>query len=98
MKILGGVVSALILPLVLSCSTVKNPESAKVVRDCTGTYLQIDKKDYLVCNVDILKNFKEGETVSATFEKTDYCPEFEGQVVCMMYHQNEGKIRVKTVK
>ena len=87
----------MVLPLVLS-SSVNNPELAKVVRDCTGTYLQIDKKDYLVCNSDILKNFKEGQTVSATFEKTDYCPEFEGQVLCMMFHKNEAKIRVNTVK
>lgn len=91
-------VFAMVLPFVFSCSSANNPESAKVVRDCTGTYLQIDKKDYLVCNSAIFKNFKEGQTVSATFEKADYCSEFEGQVVCMMYHKNDGKILVTSVK
>ena len=98
MKVFGSILSAIVLPFVFSCSSVNNPESGTIVRDCTGTYLQIDKKDYLVCNSAIFKNFKEGQTVSATFEKADYCSEFEGQVVCMMYHKNDGKILVTSVK
>ena len=88
----------MVLPFVFFFSSVNNTESEQFVRGCTGTYLQIDKKDYLVCNSDVLKNFKTGQTVSATFEKADYCSEFEGQVVCMMYHKNDGKILVTSVK
>ncbi|MBW8359165.1 MAG: hypothetical protein K0M63_05095 [Weeksellaceae bacterium] len=82
----------------VACAAVPDGQKATVTRDCTGTYLRVEGKDYLVCNAAILKNQKEGATVTAKFAKTDSCPEFDGQVVCMMYHENKGTIRISEVK
>ena len=81
-----------------SCAANHSAQKAKIISDCTGSYLRIDGKDYLVCNTDKLKNFSKDATVEVTFEKIDKCPEFDGKVVCMMYHENEGLIRINTIK
>lgn len=76
-----------------SCSTVSGIE-AVVVRDCTGTYLNVDGKDHLVCNRDKLKGYQAGDTVRVRFKKTVYCPELKDEIVCMMYHEHEGLIKL----
>lgn len=84
----------------LSCKSVTDSrQSGTIVRDCTGTYLRIaENKDYLVCNSELLAEKKEGEKVSLTFVYTKECKEREGQIMCMMYHENQGMISVKSVK
>lgn len=70
-----------------------------VVRDCTGTYLRFgEKDDYQVCNANMLEKVTAGQQVSVIYDFTKKCPESEGKVVCMMYHENKGMIRVKSVK
>lgn len=82
---------------VLSCATADSKKNATVIRDCTGTYLRIDSKDYLVCNESVLKPFATNAAVSAKFNKITECKEHEGKMVCMMYHENEGLIRINSV-
>lgn len=84
----------------LSCKSVTDSrQSGTIVRDCTGTYLRIaENKDYLVCNSELLAEKKEGEKVSLTFVYTKDCPERDGKIMCMMYHENQGMISVKSVK
>ena len=79
-----------------SCATVSGVE-AIVVRDCTGTYVRIDEKDYLVCNINLLEKYNEGDTVRVRFSRIDKCPELDSAITCMMYHQNEGMVRLKKV-
>jgi hypothetical protein len=82
------------LTLVLSsCSTVSGIE-AVVVRDCTGTYVRVEGKDHLVCNRDKLKAFETGDTVRVRFKKTTYCQELKDEIVCMMYHEHEGMVKL----
>lgn len=91
----------LIVFLQIGCTTTSkiNGETAEVVRDCTGTYLRTaEKKDYLVCNAVMIEKFAFGSKISAVWQKTDSCPDLDGKVVCMMYHENEGKIRINRVK
>ncbi|WP_312764706.1 hypothetical protein [Epilithonimonas sp.] len=83
-----------------SCATVHDRlQTGTIVRDCTGTYLRVgENEDYLVCNSDILESKKAGEQVSLVYDNTDKCPERDGKIMCMMYHENKGMIRVKSVK
>ncbi len=94
MKLHQILFSTSLIALLLSCATAGLGKTATVTRDCTGTYLRMDSKDWLVCNADILNKYKEGATVSAKFVKTDECPEFADKIFCMMYHENEGLIRI----
>ena len=91
-------ISVLLLAIMFSCAAVQNPVSAKIVRDCSGTYLRISGKDYQVCNSEMIKNFANNSVINVTYEKAENCPEFQGQIVCMLYHENEGIIRIKSVK
>ncbi|GGG52793.1 hypothetical protein [Epilithonimonas arachidiradicis] len=86
--------------LLFSCATVHDRlQTGTIVRDCTGTYLRVaENEDYLVCNAEILESKKDGEKVSLVYDNTDKCPERDGKIMCMMYHENKGMIRVKSVK
>ena len=97
MKFLKSTAAIAILALTFSCASIKTTGNALVVKDCTGTYLRIEGKDYLVCNSDMLKNYTEGSKVRASFSKVKDCPEFNGKVACMMYHENEGTIRIQSL-
>lgn len=76
-----------------SCAAVSGIE-AIVVRDCTGTYVRVEGKDHLVCNRDKLKSYQEGDTVRVRFKKTTYCDELKDVMVCMMYHEHEGMVKL----
>lgn len=85
------------LALMTSCSVSTVKSTATVIKDCTGTYLRINNEDYQVCNADILKDHQEGSTVSATYRKVQKCPELKGRVVCAMYHEKAGNIRIQSI-
>lgn len=72
-------------------------KTATLVRDCTGTYLRYQEKDYHVCNADILSDYHDGDKMIIRFRKIKKCTQQEGQIVCMMFHENEGWIKVKKV-
>lgn len=97
MKALKATLGILIFGSMICCATAV-PKTGTIVSDCTGKYLRIEGKDYLVCNTDLIKNYREGTSVTATFEKIEKCPEFDGKIACMMYHENEGLIRIKSIK
>jgi hypothetical protein len=63
-----------------------------LIKDCTGTYLRMDGKDFKVCNIGKLIFFSAGTTVNSTFKKIDNCKRLEDRVVCKMLHPNEGWI------
>ena len=100
MKLTNILVLAISALSFLSCKSVHDSlQTGTIVRDCTGTYLRIgENNDYLVCNSDILASKKEGEKVSLVFVYTKDCAERDGKIMCMMYHENKGMIRVKSVK
>lgn len=76
----------------------KGSLSGIIVRDCTGTYIQSEGKDYRICNFKKIQDRKPGSKISVTYEKPESCPEFNGIAVCMMYHEHSGLIRILTVK
>jgi len=86
--------------MVFSCAGMKQkPATMKMVTDCTGTYLRFNEKDYHVCNLDALKGFVNDQVVEASFSKVDACKDpSQPDMVCMMYHENEGWIHVNSIK
>ena len=80
-----------------TCKKEKN-QTVTVVRDCTGTYLRFDSKDYSVCNPDKVASFSDGTTVTATFRKVDECN--YPYTACMMVHPYDigGLIEVTKIK
>lgn len=85
---------------IFSCKAVHDRlQTGTIVRDCTETYVRVaENEDYLVCNSDILASKKDGEKVSVVYDYTKECKEREGQIMCMMYHENKGMISIKSVK
>ncbi len=74
-------------------------ETTTVVKDCTGTYLRWDGKDYRVCNLEKVVSFANGETVTATFKRINNCNgSGDEEIVCAMVHANEGWIEVKKIE
>ena len=67
-----------------------------VVKNCTGTYLRIDQKDYLVCNREKLADIPEGKVVKAIYGKIVDCN--ADWIVCAMVYPNYGTIEVYSFK
>ena len=72
-------------------------QAATIVRDCTGTYLKMNGKDYYVCNAGKIAFFPTGTTIDVSFKTTDECLSVNPPL-CYMFHQNEGWIEVITIK
>ena len=93
-----SIVTIITILILFSCKKEKN-EEVSVVRDCTGTYLHFNGKDYQVCNSDKLASFENGFTVKATFKRIKKC---EGsanlETKCTMIHSNEGWIEVEKIE
>ncbi len=68
----------------------------EIIKDCTGTYVRWNEKDYQVCNFELLEKFKGGEVIEAKFYRLKECnnPLLKDMVFCTMYHQNEGWVKV----
>jgi hypothetical protein len=96
MKKLLLITTVAVLLTLFSCKRETN--TMTVVKDCTGTYLRMDGKDFQVCNIGKLTFFSSGTTVNATFKKIDNCKRLEGKVVCKMLHPNEGLIEIVKLK
>ncbi|MCF8416192.1 MAG: hypothetical protein K9G40_08110 [Crocinitomicaceae bacterium] len=88
----------LVLSILALACTKKSGVEASITKDCTGTYIRIHDKDYLVCNINSVAEFNEGDKVKVSYKLVKDCPEQEGLMVCMMYHENAGMVRVLKVK
>jgi len=97
-KLIHMAATTLILGSLIACEK-ENTESATIVKDCTGTYLQLSGKDYHVCNPEMVSSFPDGVKVTATFRKIKICNgSARDAIVCMMVHEHEGWIEVKKIK
>jgi len=94
MKKIIFIATTITLLTLIACKKVKN-ETMTVVRDCSGTYLHFNGKDYNVCNLEKVSSFSDGASVIATFRKIKNCT---SGVVCLIYHENEGWIHVEKIK
>jgi hypothetical protein len=69
-------------------------QKMKVVKDCSGTYIQYENADYQVCNKDLLVKYNDGDWILASFYTLSECPEKGDVMVCMLYHENKGWVKV----
>ena len=69
------------------------------IKDCTGSYLRYDGKDYHICNTEMTTGLSSGDTVLAIFNRIKECTgTAKNGIICMMYHANEGWIQVESIK
>lgn len=69
----------------------------KVVRNCTGVYLEKRGQHYKVCNSAILVNYNEGDKVKVTFDELDECFGLGG-VSCEMQFISDKNIEITDIK
>ena len=96
MKVKILIFVGLIFVTFISCSKV-NDKNVTVVKDCTGSYLRLNNKDYHICNIEIVKPYDSGTEVKASFKKIDDCPDCD-EAVCEMFHDSEGWINVTKIE
>ena len=97
MKKILSITAIALLFTMFACNKEKC-KSMTVVKDCTGTYLRLDGKDFHVCNEEKLSSFSSGTTITASFKTIENCKALEEKFVCKMYHKNEGWIEVVNLK
>lgn len=87
--------------LVLSLFSCKKEcfQNAIVVKDCTGTYLQMGGKDYKVCNFEKLTAYDNGTMINFTHKDLGSCGSSEkGEPVCSISHPSAGWMEVEKIK
>jgi hypothetical protein len=98
MKKIICIATTIFLLTLFACKKERN-KSVTVERDCTGTYLLLDGKDYQVCNLEMVSSFPDGATVTATFRKIKECNgSAKDAIVCDMVHKNDGWVEVEKIK
>ncbi len=65
----------------------------QVIKNCAGTYLRYQQKDYLVCNESVLAGYSSGSLIHSGFNRITVCGS-PPQAICHMYHANEGYIEI----
>jgi hypothetical protein len=93
-KLMKGI--ALILLLAFSGCQKTTGIKGVLVRDCTGTYLKIDNKDWQICNKEKVAMIEDGTEVTASFRKISGCDQRD--VICMMFHASEGWITILDIR
>lgn len=76
-----------------SCKEL-DTQKAKVIRDCTGTYVRIADVDYLVCNTSALTDYADNECVEVSTAGVADCAEQKDKIICAMAHEYAGIVEV----
>ena len=70
--------------------------NATIVRDCTGTYLRMDNRDYLICNPSMAESYENGSSVTVKYQTDDEC-NLTG-AACYMYHESHGNVKIISIE
>lgn len=84
--------------LSFTCCKKEKNKRMTFIKDCTGSYVRLDGKDYHICNIEKVSTFSDGDPITASFKKISDCTALKDQVVCMMYHENEGWVEIYGVQ
>jgi hypothetical protein len=90
--------AGLLLLLATGCVHPEPSSTMTIVRDCTGTYLRLDGKDYHVCNTEKTGIYPPGARVNASIKKISTCSALSDEPVCKLYHANEGWVWVSSIR
>jgi len=85
-----------IISLLTSCG--KFTHKATIERDCTGTYIEINNRDYLVCNPSMVSSYSDGSSIKVKYTSVFECPTDSNTVVCELYHKNYGMVKITEIK
>lgn len=90
------ITSVLFLALIFS-SCGKVMRNGKINRDCTGTYLELNNRDHLICNPSMTNSIPDGESVKVKFNTKSSCPSSD-QNICELYHKSYGFVEITEIK
>ncbi|MDI1356042.1 MAG: hypothetical protein PSX36_14070 [bacterium] len=96
MKKITAFLATLLLLSFISCKK-ECYRSAIVVKDCTGTYLQMDGKDYKICNREKLASYTDGTRITFTYKEVSGCSSEKEEMFCSMLHPTEGWMEVQKI-
>lgn len=74
---------------------ITNSENARVIKNCLGSFLEIDDKYYLVCNENSLQNYPHESQVEVTLNSRASC-DFSGD--CYMGMEYEDSVEILTIQ
>ena len=78
-----------------SCKDVTGSRSI-ILRDCSGTYIQLDSLQYKVCNTGKVDLFEDSSRIRIRFKQIDKCPDIDTSIVCDKSHPIKGEIYVRS--
>ena len=73
-------------------------QKMKVIKDCTGSYLQYKNEDYQVANREVLTKYNDGDWIIASFYSLSEYIGNPDEVVCAMYHANKGWVKAYDIQ
>ena len=80
-----------------SCS--KKAKTVEVIRNCTGTYLEINNAEYLVVNPSSIEFIETNSKISVDYQiEAQNDPLNEGLTICAMHYSYDGYVRVLKLK
>ena len=83
--------------LLISCSKLKSDTmKGRIERDCTGSYIEIGTKDYLVANPSMIDHKEEGKVVKVIYRDAKE-GDYEYEIVCFLHHPYESAIYIEKV-
>ena len=80
-----------LVSLLFLFSCTKKENNATLIKDCTGSYVHINDKDYLICNTELIENIETGTKLSIIYQKTENCA-VSSPTLCELYHKNELQV------
>lgn len=92
------VISTLFLLVLAFSSCDKSARNGKIDRDCTGTYLRLNKKDYLICNPAMTDSYVDGSDIRVKFKFKSKCDNTGDHPVCELYHKSYGFVEITEIK
>ena len=66
-------------------------QNAQVIKNCLGSFLQIENKNYLVCNENLVQNYPHKSQVQVTLNRQTGC-NYSG--ACYMYFEYEYSVEI----
>lgn len=88
--------SLFVLFLLTTCDKKVEYTSVIVVRDCSGTYLNLNGKDYFVCNPDKITSVLDNSELLVTYAPCDECT--DRQTHCTIARPFEGCFTILNYK
>ncbi|MFK7784654.1 MAG: hypothetical protein AB8B56_06055 [Crocinitomicaceae bacterium] len=92
-NILIGIFS---MSLLASCG--KFTRNAEIDRDCTGTYLRLNNRDYLICNPTSVSSYADGSSIKVKYQTVYDCNTDPNQSICELYHKHYGTVEITDVE